>query len=277
MNKLVKENGITKLLTTTELPKYEDGKVTIMVVYVGLCRTDLYVSNNTIQNDNLVLGHEFSGIVVYDPTNTYQLMDSVTVNPMQNNKFMGVDFDGCLQTYINVEPKYIHKHNLPSIYAAYTEPFSASLSVINYIKHNDIIGIYGNNRIATLTYSILKELKYNVSYVDLNSNLLFDTIIETEISSNNTSLLISKIKEYGQLIIKSRNIDPVSFNLVECVKKSIKLQFSNYYDFNKTLQYMEQLSYIITPLLGKIYPITEWKTAFKDASENSSKKVFIQL
>lgn len=276
MNKLVKINGITKLVSA-DLPKIEQGKVTIMVVYVGLCRTDLYVANNIITNDNIVLGHEFSGIVVHDDTGNFQLMDSVTVNPLQYDKFMGVDFDGCLQTYINVEPQFVYKHNLPSIYAAYTEPFSASLSVIQYINHEQKIGVYGDNRIASLTFAILKELNYNVDIVNLDSNTMYDTIIETEISSENTSLLISKINNNGQLIIKSRNILPVSFNLVECVRKSIKLQFSNYFDYNETLKYMENMSHIITPLLGKIYNISNWADAFNTASSNSSKKIFIQM
>ena len=277
MDKLIKLEGVSKLVTTNELPTHEDGKVTIMVVYVGLCRTDLYVANNTNKSDNIILGHEFSGIVIHDPTNTFTLLDSVTVNPLQNNKFMGVDFNGCLQSYINVEPQYVFKHNLPNIIAAYTEPFSASAAVLKYVNHNHKIGVYGNNRIASLTLSILKALNHNVEIADLRKKDYYDVLVETEINSDNIDSLINTIKEDGKLIIKSRNVDPVQLNLVKCIKKSITIQFANYLDFTQTLQCMKQFSHIITPLLGKVYPIKDWEAAFEEANSNSSKKVFIAM
>lgn len=276
MKQLKKINSDIQLLNAN-LPKKEAGKVTIMVVYVGLCRTDLYVANNKIPTNDIVLGHEFSGIVMYDPTNTFNMLDSVTVNPLQNDKFMGVDFDGCLQTYINVEPQFVFKHNLPNLYAAYAEPFSASLSVIKHIEQNKKIAIFGNNRIAELTYNILSELLYDVSIIDFNKKDYYDYVIETEINTNNFDSVLSTIKENGTLIIKSRNSELLGINLIKCVKKSLQIKFSNYYDFNETLQYMEKMSHIITPLIGKIYPISEWETAFNDAMSNSAKKVFISL
>lgn len=276
MKQLKKIDNCISLVDSTN-PAYENDKVTIMVVYVGLCRTDLYVANNKIKTNDIILGHEFSGIVIYDPTNTFKILDSVTVNPLQNNKFMGLDFDGCLQTYINVDPKYVHKHNLPNLYAAYSEPFSASLSVIDYIEFNKKIGVYGNNRIASLTFSILLELGYDVELVDFTKKEYFDYVIETEVNTNNFENLISTIKDKGNLIIKSRNTELLSIDIVKCIKKSLQIKFSNYYDFNKTLQHMEKLSHIITPLIGKIYPIEKWNDAFTDANNNSSKKVFISL
>ena len=64
MKSLIKTNKGVKLVQVVE-PTCDVDFVKIKVESIGLCRTDLFVAKDLIKTqDNLVLGHEFSGVVV---------------------------------------------------------------------------------------------------------------------------------------------------------------------------------------------------------------------
>lgn len=87
------------------------GHVKIKVQSVGLCRTDLAIANGTIpMPTDRIIGHEFSGCVVESDNSLFTANDRVTVNPYFGiNQFMGLDFDGCLQEYVQVPYRQVIK------------------------------------------------------------------------------------------------------------------------------------------------------------------------
>lgn len=282
MKALIKsDNKITlKNITEAELLK---GYVKIKVMYIGLCRTDLLVANGTIKtNKDLVLGHEFSGFIVESKSKKFNVGELVSVNPYyQNEGFMGLDFNGCIQEYINVIDKQVIKmDNIDPKVAAYIEPLSASMSVLNILKNkNKLIGVYGNNRIAELTYIILKNSQYNVKWIKdfTDEKAEYDYIIETDINNEIFKEMIAILKYKGTLILKSRKNNSINILPNELIKKEINIKTAKYYNFNKAKLWLEKNFKLIEHLLGEDFSINNWDLAFKTAEKSEIKKIFIRI
>ena len=201
MKSLIKEkNGV--FLKESSLENLSNGFVRIQVCYVGLCRTDLFVASGIISRDfDLILGHEFSGVITESKSELYKVGENVSVNPYFENKgFMGLDFNGCLQEFISVPESQIIKNNkLSHKIAAYLEPVSASMAVLKDCKDKDLNGaIWGKNRIAELTYIILKKEGYKIDWIDNNVKVIdnyYDYIIETMFDENTLKLIIKALKK----------------------------------------------------------------------------------
>lgn len=282
MKALIKPiNGETILTEATQLHA-EVGEVTIQVKSVGLCRTDLYVANGIIpMTTDIILGHEFSGIIVDDITGTMSIGQSVAVNPLYGDKFMGLHFDGALCEYINVPITQIHPTTLPFQIAAYLEPVAASMAVLNVGLNKKQVGaIYGRNRIADLTFLIMTHFGYNVTLLNENEEhppCAFDYIIETVFEEQHVEKMMEMLKFGGTLIVKSRKTKPVPINASKMVAKSLVFKAANYNDFGKSLTWLERNKRYIEPLLGNSYHVDNWKQAFAEASGSESKKTFIHF
>jgi threonine dehydrogenase-like Zn-dependent dehydrogenase len=266
MKALIKyQHGITKLVDLPSLSSPKDNMVTIQIKCVGLCRTDLSVAKGLIPvSEDIILGHEFSGIITEDKSDTFSIGQAVVVNPLfPNKKFMGLDFSGALTEYIQVPIEQVVRTNLPFQVSAYIEPVAASMAALKAnITKEQKGAVYGNNRIAQLTYLILKSFGYNISLLNENNfynDNSFDYVIETLFEEEHLTKIINMLKDNGLLIIKSRKKQGVGINPGLLVAKEINMQA------------------VITPLLGDCYPIEQWEEAFKAADRGESKKIFITL
>lgn len=282
MKALIKEKNGVFLRNIPQEP-LENGFVKIKVCYIGLCRTDLFVASGKIPRDfDLILGHEFSGIIVESKSNRLKINDKVSINPFFKDKgFLGLDFNGCIQEYISIPANQILVNNLPLKVSAYLEPVAASMAVLKICKNKTIKGaIWGKNRIAELTYIILKKEGFNIDIIDENSNLIensYSYIIETMFDENILKNIIKLLKPKGTLIIKSRKTQPTSLIPSDLVAKELNLRCVNYYSFKKSLHWIEKNYHLIEHLLGQSYFIDDWEKAFKEAEISESKKIFINF
>lgn len=283
MKTLIKKIHSEACLIETTLAPCPKGMVTIEVKEVGLCRTDLFVANGTISLDyDVVLGHEFSGIIVHDDSNTYQIGQTVAVNPLYSNKkFMGLDFDGALTQYIHVPLEQIIPTTLDFKTAAYIEPVCASMAVLKAnINKEQVGGVYGNNRIAQLTYIILKSFGYNIQWLNEANTYednSFDYIVETLFEVKQIETILSLLKDNGLLVVKSRKKQSVGINPGVLVAKEICMQAVNYYDYHKAITWLEENQHLVVDLLGESYHIDQWGKAFEQAVSGENKKIFIHF
>jgi threonine dehydrogenase-like Zn-dependent dehydrogenase len=213
MKALVKVQG--KKLELKNIPKpfvEKKGEVVVKVLMTGVCRTDIYVSKGWIQNvkDNLTVGHEFMGVVEETLSDKFKVGDIVACNPIFDNlKMLGVDYDGSFAEYIKIyDTKLLHAKGIEHKFAAYVEPIAASLAPFNsrLINKEQTGAVFGNNRIGTLTYEILKDANYNIVLLDENDfhkENQYDYIIETFSQVEAFDKIISMLKPKGVLIAKS--------------------------------------------------------------------------
>ena len=283
MRSLVKaSDGIH--LKEYKMPELKKGFVRINVKEVGLCRTDLFVADGTIKVDqDIILGHEFSGIIVETKSTLFKVNERVSVNPLFDVRFMGLDFDGCLRDFIDVpEEQVIRAFDLDFKVAAYLEPVAASMAVLKVCHDKKAKGaVFGYNRIAELTYIILKEEGYNIEWID-EKNITaqdneYDYVIETLLNEVYLSKIIKLLKKEGTLVVKSRKKQLTGLVASDLVAKELTLRCVNYYDFNKTMEWLISHQNTISHLLGDSYPLDDWRNAFDEANKGESKKIFIHI
>lgn len=283
MKALIKNNiGIS--ISNIDLTVKENW-VLLKVNTIGLCRTDLLVASGVISvnQESIILGHEFSATVENDPLNIFTKGQIVGVNPLWNNKFMGLDFDGAICEFIYVPHDKVIPTTLTDFKViAYLEPVAASMAVLKAInKETDKkIAIVGNNRISKLTKLILDTQLIECEILnekELNQENEYDVIIETVLNNDIFSAIIKALKPEKTLIIKSRKREPVNFQAVDLIAKEINIRSVNYYEFNKAMRWLEKNYLLIQSLLGEAFPLTLWENAFAKANSGEQQKIFIKI
>ncbi len=162
--------------------------VFLKVLRTGICRTDIYVSEGIIPIDKpIVIGHEFVGEVVFSALGFTQ-GSLVAVNPLSSScGFLGIDYNGCFSQFVNIPPEqcFLLPQNIDLSLAALIEPIAASMAPLKVLKkismektESSWIGIYGKNRIASLTRLILSEFGFPTEIFEEVKLDRYDIVIE---------------------------------------------------------------------------------------------------
>ena len=170
-----------------------NGDVVIRPTHLSICNADqryfqgLRDAKVLREKLPMALIHEGIGKVVFDPSGTYKVGDTVVMIPnfpveedeyiaenyLRSSKFAGSSTDGFLQEYIQLPKDRIVKlpDNINPDVAAFTEIISVSMHAVSRfldISHErrDVIGIWGDGNLAFITSLILKKkLKCTKIYV----------------------------------------------------------------------------------------------------------------
>lgn len=159
------------ILGNIDIPQLNDDEVLVKVKNCGVCGSDLhaFVQSKGYEfiNPPRILGHEIAGNIVkvgHEIDN--DLMDSnVIVESMhycnecenclsgrfsicENNKVIGLHYDGGMAEFVKTKRKFIRKvpNNLPLKIAVLSEPMSVAVHAVNkikYLKPNSHILIQG--------------------------------------------------------------------------------------------------------------------------------------
>lgn len=163
---------------------FDDCHVIVRPTRLSICNADQRYYQGTRaesilrQKLPMALIHEGIGEVIYDPTGTYEIGDSVVMVPnvpeeespyvaenyLRSSKFRGSSMDGFLQEYISTTPDRLVKLPKwinPSV-AAFTEIVSVSYHAIqrfDKIAHarRDRIGVWGDGNLGYITALLLSK------------------------------------------------------------------------------------------------------------------------
>ena len=293
MKAIVKNPKQVELITRNKPVITSDNDVLIQVAMAGLCRTDIYAAQGLIKvKESVILGHEFSGIVVAigEQVTHIKIGETVSVMPIfgteVNQKMLGVDLDGAFAEYILVPANYVYliPPNLSFQEAAYLEPIAASLAVIKAPIHQNQRGlIYGKNRIATLTKRILnlKGFKNIEVYEPQQQNYLpdhtYDFIIETVVTNDGFQEIVNALKYQGILLLKSRAFASVFLPIRTIVQKEIKIFGVYYGDFQEAIDLLSTEKLEVKDLFDITINLTEGiKILSGEIYYNEEKKIFFQ-
>lgn len=264
--------------------------ILIKVRLAGICRTDLFVADGTIDAaDEIVLGHEFCGTVCKtgNSVKNFKVGDWVTVDPTifgpKQNLMCGVDCDGVFAEYVKVPEVSVYKLpiGLDSRYGAYTEPVAASMAVLKSGITPKMSGcIYGKNRISDLTYRILKCNGFNNIKICDETKVLaensLDFVIETKLSTTDMRKIVRAVRPHGVIVLKSRLHNPVEIIINDLVKKDITMSAVNYGDFNDAVKLLGGDNLVIDDLLGDTYTFCDFQSAFDCAADGENVKIFLE-
>lgn len=189
--------GNVKLLDVPE-PVCTPDSVKIEMKYAGVCGTDLHILNDTFNNNPpVVLGHEFSGIIVEvgHEVKDFSVGDRVTVLPSlgsscetcihcltgnyafcKERKGIGTVLDGGFTKYVVVNETAVYKipDHLSLENAAMTEPLACAVQAIEElgtINIGDTVLVSGPGPIGLLCLSLLKMKGCNTLVAGTSSDL----------------------------------------------------------------------------------------------------------
>jgi L-iditol 2-dehydrogenase len=291
-------------LGPSAVPRLETGEVAIRVAAVGLCRTDLYVLDGTLDaNWPIVPGHEFSGVIesVSSEISDLHPGQRVAVNPVlpcgtcrycraanprdcQQTRFLGVDQDGALQSLAHVPAANVFPipDHLSFEAAAFAEPVAASLAVTHSgIVPSDIGLIAGENRIASLTQRVLAACGFGetiVCEIDALSELdegQFDYVIETHATTEVLAALVRVIRPRGRVVLKSRQFRPIELCMKNILPKEPLFQAANYGPFSDAVSLLADGRVDVSDLIGRRYAIEQLADAVAYAQQHEGRKTMV--
>ncbi|BBH20617.1 alcohol dehydrogenase [Paenibacillus baekrokdamisoli] len=198
MRALVYEGPRTMNMRTVPIPEPGEQEVLIRVERVGICGSELggYLGHNSLRKPPLIMGHEFSGVIVKTGTGANKLGVGarVTVNPLQTcgqcsdclhdnhqlcqqRKLLGAHLPGAFAEYVVVaEPNvYPIPDSLSFEEAALTEPFACAVHLCRLIsmKRDDSLLIMGAGPIGLFALTAARTLGLSHIIVsDLNPDRL---------------------------------------------------------------------------------------------------------
>ncbi len=302
MRAIIKSNqGVA--VREVDAPRVRETDVLVRVKLAGLCRTDVFVAEGRIPaKSDVVLGHEFSGIVEAAGKNApgFARGDRVTAMPVlpcgrcalcsagaqdkcQATTMLGIDHDGAFGELVAVPVSAVHK--IPDAMsfrlAAYSEPVAAALSVMKAgLKAGQRGVIYGNNRFSHLINRILKAYSLDgVTVFDPAAGIplregAYDFAIETLATDKAMHELMLAVVPGGKIVLKSRKHEPVGISLALAVKKEITLTAVNYGDFGEAIRLMAEGLIQVDDLLGPEHPLEEFAAVFERSKTLETQKVF---
>lgn len=181
--RLVRPRQIVRTTTTIQLES--DNRVTVRPLFLSICRADerYYSGSRDVkvlaEKLPMALVHEAMGVVVSDPTNTFDIGVPVVMIPtnseshdneigdnyLNESSFASSSTDGFMREYVQIEPERLVKvpNNFKYEMASFIEVVSVALQAVRRLKqtitsHTDKIGIWGDGNVAYIIAVVVKEL-----------------------------------------------------------------------------------------------------------------------
>jgi 2-desacetyl-2-hydroxyethyl bacteriochlorophyllide A dehydrogenase len=232
MKALVWTEPYTMQIREVEKPSPKNNEVLIKVDAVGICGSEIegFTGHNSLRIPPLVMGHEFSGVVVEAPETSELNGKRVVVNPLiscgkcnrcrkglenlcDNRQILGIHRPGAFGEYITVPASAVIPipEHLNSNAASLAEPLACSLRATRRaLAANPFANVlvYGAGTIGLLSALVAKILgAENVIVLDLNEERL-KTVqaagVEHVIQSNKEN-----VAERVKVITEDKGIDVI--------------------------------------------------------------------
>jgi len=299
MKALIKKDNRVGVEVTTVPQVVSPHDVLIRIALAGICRTDIYAAEGRFPTkNNLILGHEFSGLVEKTGPQVTHVKpgDRVAVMPLFPRRevklpnglrsyaastMMGIEHDGAFCEYVVVPASAVYRlpDTLSLMHGAYMEPIAASMAVLNAaIKPEQKGLIYGDNRISRLTARILEAKGFcDVAICSSEEKLeadSYDFIIETLATTETMNNIVAAVKPGGRIVLKSRQHTPVAFNINTLVMKDITLEAVSYGSFQEAINFLASGALKVDDFFGGVFDLDKFQSTFAASQETEAKKLF---
>jgi threonine dehydrogenase-like Zn-dependent dehydrogenase len=299
--KVLYKNAVKTTIIEIEIPKINHPDEVLVRIKLGaICRTDVYVHQNIIPSNDVILGHECAGVIADKGVNVTHLSmgDLVSINPFlgcgtcehcirhnfqlcPDQQMMGKDVDGVFCEYVLINKNNVVKFaKTPMMNIAFFEPVLAMAAVLNTsIKKGEKILIYGDNRIAQLTKKIMVTNGFTAvdCFIPKNNQITYDYVIETVPDSFHFNAAVSMLRVGGNLILKSRIFNPLNVDLFAILKNNIKIESAYYYDNIEHVVEMIENELDFTDLIGDISKLNDYEEVFLHSLDRESRKLFLEV
>ena len=300
-------------LIEAPMPKAGPGEVVVKVSHAGICKTDLKVADGALatKKDKIILGHEFSGVVVEvgpecnDRITASRVGDFVVANPMlsiDSDEMLGKDINGCFAEYVVVPTNNLFLVAMPLIrkcpelkkLAAYCEPVAAARGVAPKIPcylEGAVIAGDPNDRIAKLLKFCINSCGKTVGNparleivepeklileIELGKRSMPKCIIEC--CPSMIGKLVKCVAPGGTIVLKSRGYVGLENVLVnDIVMREISLVGAKYDSFYNAIDFILENQDELLPMIDeRDFKLEEFEEAFEEARKPNAKKVMFR-
>lgn len=216
-----------------------------------------------------------------------------------DRKGFGYGVNGAMTRFVRVPARCLHKvpEQLPFEQACLTEPCCVAYNAVvenSRIKPGDSVIVLGPGTIGILCAAMARLCGANVAIVGLEPDrhrldigkkygceaiigdatgwakrrdgLGADFIIDAAGSSITLKIALQLVRPNGQITKVGWGPQPLGFSLDPLVQKNVTLQGSfshNWPIWEKVIQLLADKQLDVRPIIGGVWPITEWHEAFE--------------
>jgi threonine dehydrogenase-like Zn-dependent dehydrogenase len=293
-----------------------DGRAALVKVRLaGICSTDLQILKGYMDFHG-VPGHEFVGTVSEGPKEMLGRRVVGEINfgcnecdscrrglsrHCSNRKVMGIlNADGVFAEFVSVPVDNLR--TVPEVIAdeeaVFTEPLAAAFEILEQISLNpgDDVLVLGDGKLGFLCAQVLKLGVAHVTVVGKHAAKLklirqrairtvllgdwqprlFDVVVEATGSASGLELAMSAVRPRGTLVLKSTIAGDHRFSLAPLVIKEVAVIGSRCGPFAPALQALEEKNVCVTPLIEKIYPLSDGVDAVAHAGRPGARKILLR-
>ena len=234
---------------------------------------------------------------VIDVNNPMSKIGLYNLDPTR--KGFGYGVNGAMTRFVKVPARCLHKvpDQIPFEYACLTEPCCVAYSAVvenTGLKPGDRVVVLGPGTIGILCAAMARLCGAQVAIVGLEADkhrldiakqygceaiigdatewafkrdgLGADCVIDAAGSSITLKIAMQLVRPNGKITKVGWGPQPLGFNLDPLVQKNIRLQGSfshNWPTWERVLALLASGQLDVKPIIGGVWPITQWHTAFE--------------
>ena len=293
----------------------DDGTALVKVHLAGICSTDLQIFKGYMDFRG-VPGHEFVGSVVEGPLELIKKRVVGEINfacgrcdycnrglgrHCPSRRVMGIlGADGAFAEFVSVPVPnlYVVSESVSDEEAVFTEPLAAAFEIVEQVQFNlgDEVLVLGDGKLSFLCAQVLRLASANVALVGKHPDKLklikrsgvrtmllsdwtprqFDIVVEATGSPSGLQLAMSAVRPRGTLVLKTTIAGEHKASLAPLVINEITVVGSRCGPFAPALDALRERSVSVTPLIEKVYPLSEGVEAVAHAGSPGARKILLR-
>ena len=297
-------------------PAAHEDMALVRVRCAGVCSTDLQILKGYLGFRG-VPGHEFVGEVSEGPEELIGKRVVGEINfacgtcatcrrglerHCPTRRVMGiVSADGSFAEYVTVPSANLHRvpDSLTDEAAVFCEPLAAAFEILEqtHIQPTAEVIVFGDGKLGLLCAQVLHVAGARVTLVGKHEEKLAivrklgaatvlladwrvrqaDVVVEATGSTAGLSLAMASLRPRGVLVLKSTVAREHTVSLAPVVINEVTVIGSRCGRFSPALQALARGSIEVTPLIHKIFPLTEGVAALRHAARPGVLKVLLRL